>query len=531
MPMPGVKRTIPNIKEPPSKVITRIGFVDGVKPAYNPIATPRTAIWEGRNVDVDDVGILRLRPGSLIDGASAGSGGAQGGLSAFGTMVMAWHQDLYKLVGGAWTEITGSDGVLSTGAIDLLPWSESGSQVVYVLTGKGLGKTTATSYSALVPHTPGVGETNLLYNAGVQDVNSVPYKARIGLMRPGLASRMAVAYGNDICLSYPNDPTWWPSDQVIHLPDDGDQIVALSLYYDALIIYRQWDIWAFFGAAATDTSARLVRQYKGTGCRARRSIAQVPGMGEVFLGQDNIYALTGVTGVSDQVQVAPAGNDVAPYVRQCLASVTPENASGIFFDREYRLCFPNAVQPERVFRLKAGGAARGWYIDDGPRASQYFIYSDSLYAASPDYGKAVKISRDYRNDDGQAIPFFAAFAHENFGVEARIKRLYLYVTGSSTLQHVGASVIADGRAVQTTELAVAAAAGRDFGIGVSYVGGPDWIGRLSDMRLYEGRLSLKGNLAQVQVSASTPDEEIGIVGYALEIQPTDRIRGIRDGVS
>ena len=80
--------------------ITHMGFVDGVKPAYDPVATPKTAIWEARNVDVDNIGILRLRPGYEEATQSLGISPFVTAISIGGEVWAVYKQSIHRILGG-----------------------------------------------------------------------------------------------------------------------------------------------------------------------------------------------------------------------------------------------------------------------------------------------------------------------------------------------------------------------------------------------------------------------------------------------
>jgi len=61
------------------------------------------------------------------------------------------------------------------------------------------------------------------------------------------------------------------------------------------------------------------------------------------------------------------------------------------------------------------------------------------------------------------------------------------------------------------------------------------LGRLGHepVRIYEARFrpSLKGQFVQVEINATTPDEDIAILGYGVEYGVRSRLQGRREGVA
>lgn len=500
--------------------LNRIGFIDGIKPAYNPISTPKTAIWEGRNVDVDDIGVLRLKPGTKLVTTSLGLGGIQGSISAFGGLLYVWQGKLYK------DNLQGTRTLIFEGLGDKVTmelWSENNQQVVYLHDGNGLWKTDGATCSRVTPYTPGAGEaTNMLKNDGTSN----PEKARIALFRHGMASRMVVAYKNSIYLSRSYQPNYFPSDQIIQLPDDGGTITGLDLAYGALVIYRDIDTWVFFGDDVTDPNARLVKQ-ETVGAMGK-TIANVPGLGTVFLGSDNVYALREVTAIEGQYQAQPIGDDILPYLKRAMGS----EAVATYHNGEYILSFPQAIEPERVFRLKTKGGNYAWYIDDGPLANGFIKHGGRLFYTSAEQGVIGEITKTVKTDNGKAIPFMATFAHEkpSQGI-TKLRRVFVFVESAKTLQDLSVSLIGDGKGeIKTVNLEVSAKAGTDFSLGQSAIG-VGRIGRVSEITVYEAKVRMKTAFVQVQIAGTSPDQDIAILGYALEYTPKSKLKGSKEGVT
>jgi len=510
-------------------LLPRAGFTGGVKPAYAPHAIPKNALADARNIDADEIGTLSVRPGGVSVAPSLGAGGVHGLCAAFGTLVCAWQGSLYRLEDGEWVIIRRS--FLPTTWTNMVSWQYDTEQVLYVHGGNGIWRATAQGCLPVTPYVPDEGEdvNLLLAEGGGQDPDSDIYKATIGLLRPGLHSRMCVAHGNTVYFSAPDRPDYWPSEQCFKLPDDGGRIVGLALRYGALLILRDKDIWAYFlGISETvDETARLVLQDSSTGCVATRSIASVPDLGILFLGPDNVYALRGVEGVEDQVRAVPMGDDVKPYLDRAMESGTSggADACGVYYDRQYHLSFPSAARPERVFRLKT--YPLGWYCDTGPRTIGYAVAGGKLYSALPSVGKVLE--RTGLTDDGDPIIWEISFPHEALSPgRAKVKRLYLHLKGTDTMQHVNATVVGDGRATSAVEFGVGAEASEKMAIGTGGIG-TAMIGNVNELRVYEGRVSVKGHNAQVHLDGDRA-EQLGIVGYTLGYRPKARAKGIKEGV-
>lgn len=501
--------------------LDRMGFAGGVKPSYSAVATPKTAIWEARNVDVDDVGVLGIRPGSRLEYKTSAllvPGSIKGILPVFDTVLGVWRQTLHKWDGVGWSVVTASN-LLADTDVSMEVWSEAGAEIAYLHDGAGLWKITTSGVALVIPYEPQSGEeANLLRDTdGTQDLTSGPAKGRIALFRHGLSSRMAIAHDNTVYLSAPDNPAYFPFNQMFRLPDDGGHIVSLVMAYGALLIFRDTDVWAFYGSSVTDTGAWLKRQSR-IGCVAPGSIQEVPGMGIVYLGPDNIYALQGVSGIEDQYQSVPIGDDIVKYLK------FDSNAASVYYNREYILSFPTAPEPERVFRFKPTSSS--WYIDNGPRAEHFFVKDNHLHFTQR--GIIYQYSKEFLSDDGTGITFESTFSQERLSQgPAKLRKIFLYAIATETVQKLQLTVTSGGKTVDSTELKMTVPGSQAFKIGVSRLG-VGYLGRYDEVQIYEGHIRLsKGSFFQVTVSGMSAGQKIAILGYTLEYSPKQKMKGIK----
>jgi hypothetical protein len=543
----------------PWTYITRLGFTKGIKRTFDPSAVPEDAIWDARNVAVDVSGVLRVRQGIKTFSQPLGSGPVQGAIPAFGDILMAWGRNLYRVnSSGQYTTIgTGVIGAAAQDKTEMIRWSRSGSERVYIFAGNGLYETDGATVSLVTPHTPAAGEQANLLRAsdGTQDLNSGPAKCRLAVLRASLGQRIAAAGNpgspNTVYLSAPLDATYWPADQVIQLPDDGDKITALANWYGALVIFRQRDVWAFFGSSVTAADAALVLQKWGTGCVASRTVVDVPGLGVAFLGPDDVYVLRNVEAVEKMATVEPIGEDIRYYLKDELNSENIAWACGVYHDKHYWLCLPWAKVP--VYRL-AMQYASGWYPDSNPRTSQFIKHGNALYMAGWESGKFFTLS-DSRNDDGLPIPFYIAFKRETlFPGPSKLKRVFVYVMPKARLQLLqqdffgGAFgeiaygqadteqvTVAAGKETSLTLHVVADGQEREANakpVAVEYAGHaslgsapPLLVEDMNTVTVYRATVpGVKAHFAQVRLMAGIQDDDFAVLGYVLEYKPRRKIK-------
>lgn len=566
-------------------LIIRNSFYQGVKSTVDPLVIPGTSIWKGINVRSDVSGILRLREGSVNIFPSVGNLPIQGLVYAFEQLLFVFGKNLYKydretdvLAQIDNTDLTATE----TEHVSLLKWSSGGEEIVYIFGGMGIFETDGNSVSPITPYVPEAGEeTNMLANpTGPQDGKIVALKA-------SLSQRIAVAglpsSPNTVYFSAPLDVTYFPADQVIQLPDDGAVITGMANFQNSLVIFRDKDIWAFFGTDLTDPSAMLVLQDASTGCVAPKTIQHVPDLGICFLGRDNIYSLQGLTGIENQAKAISISDDVAIPLRRAISYGKLEDVSAVYFRREYRICFPLADQDERVFRLTLQNGP-AWYTDNGPLTNNYIVIKGELFGSYYMQGSLHQISmntvfdetvyttvawaggqyNDFMFNNGfssdqyrelTGIPLSVTFKREDLQPgPSRIKRVFLYVntmgtrqnkylyqfgnvfnndlfnTGNvnhatldtSTEQDFKVTLIVDGNEIQVDFIEVKAKKIHEM-----------FMARSEPIRIFEARLrpSLKGHFMQIRIDSINPGQLISILGYGIDYQPKGRIRGIREGVT
>jgi hypothetical protein len=541
------------MKQPP---IIRKGFTMGVKTSSEPSVIPYESIYESKNVRADQSGILRIRPGVKAFNESLGIGSIQAVKSAFGEIFAVWNRNVYTFTNVGAPNLIGSNliGVDGLQETEIISWARSGAEIAYLLAGNGIFETDGATTKLSTPYTPETGESvNLLRKAdGTQDTSSGPARSTIACLRASLSMRLALTGDpqspNTIYLSSPMDGTYYPSDQIIQLPDDGGRITGMTNWYNALIIFRDKDIWAFFGSDVNDSAASLVLQDASIGCVAPRTIVDVPGMGIVFLGADNVYALQQVTGVENQSKAQPIGDDVRKYLLKNMNYLG--GCSAVYYDREYHLSFPNSPEEEKVFRLTLQNNS-GWYMDTGPNTVQYFIHKENLYGSELGKGIINQLNTGL-NDNGKPIPFSVSFRREDVQPgPSRIKKLYLYAISKGTKeetslyffgkklnsgvynnsetekavllkgteQHLNVELLVDGKVltIDNAEIKVSKSESNELAI-------------TEPVKIYEVKFrpSLKGHFVQVRIKGLKPEEDIAIIGYGLEYSTRGRVRGIKE---
>lgn len=538
----------------PKQQIDRRNFLRGMKPTYDPSVIPEDALWNIRNVRPDISGVLKLRPGSTSVIDSLGTGSIQGMIEAFDGLLVIFGQDLYH-IDSTYTittvDSTGALGATTSTKIDMIRSAVSGTEVAYIFSGGGIYETNDTTLSLVSP----AGSTgNLLDDAGSQDTTSGPAKSTIILRRASIGQNYVAAGDpdspNTVYFSEPLDITDWQSDSLLQLPDDGSKITGLANWYDALVIFRDTDIWAFFGTSGLDADGVLTLQDASVGCRYRRTIQAVPSLGLVFLGQDNVYNLAQVEAIESQTTAMPIGDDIRNFLEVSIEE--EDEPCAVYHNRDYILSFPEAT--ERIYRLSLQNEG-GWFMDTGPRSTEYVVWDEDLYAASFSQGLVRRISKDYYEDDGNPIIVQISFRREELiPGPSRIKKIFIYLLAlgredtetvyyhplyddqtlddslvsrevdilSGTEQNLQVSVLVDGNTFDITEYLVES--GRVES---------STLARVRPVKIYEARFhpSLKGHYMQLRIESTADSQDIAILGYGVNYSTRGRQHGDREGVT
>lgn len=554
--------------------LVRKGFSQGSYPSFDPSAVPPTGVWRGRNIRISESGVLKIRPGYVRVGGTAGKGSAGDAISAFGDILVIHGDTLYRVSGNFITAI--KSGIETTGTPKLVRWSHGdeddpvGEEIVYIFTGQGIWQTDGTEAGTKLvePTVPEDGEAkNLLLledeengngnGDPQQDLDSGPARSQQILLRVSDGQRLVVAGDptrpNSAWMCEPREIGYWAADQEINLPMDGGRLVAISSWYGAIIFFRDRDYWAYFKDNEGDTAGKgPVVQDRSIGCAAPGSVVPVPGVGIFFLGgpagrPDNVYAITHVQAIESQVRVVAVGDPVRRQLLQAIDQYGTDGISATYYQGEYRLSIPTNLGKDRVFVYSTLETSRGWTTDTGPRTNKFFMHSGALHGALYGEGQVIKFEDDALSDDGEPIPVNIAFRREDLqpgpsriksiqiyaAMRGRTMRQRLYWFGgqfneagfnegmetdatvvAGTRQHLDVDLVTEGDTVTV----------RTVPVRIDYtVGGLEY----DAVYIFEAKFrpSLKAHFTQVQIRSTQPNEDIAILGYGINYVPRGETKG------
>ena len=146
---------------------------------------------------------------------------------------------------------------------------------------------------------------------------------------------------NEIKYSAPLFPESFPEDNVIVVgDDDGGPITGMKATKNALVVFKTRGIYLVKGNPASGFVAQTLN--KDVGCIAPDSIAELPGLGVVFLSEKSIYLLEGALENTGSItQVVNLGLEIPNQLERVNTSAAIRACSAVYQkDKEYWLSLP-----------------------------------------------------------------------------------------------------------------------------------------------------------------------------------------------
>ena len=168
---------------------------------------------------------------------------------------------------------------------------------------------------------------------------------------------------NQIQFSAPNMPEVFPLNNVFDISEgDGGDITGIYPTKNALVVFKRRGIYLVKGDPANGFYVQTLT--KDMGCVAANSIAEVPGVGLVFLSETGIYVLEGAL----ENTGSPTGiTELSVPIRDWFDDLSDSalaGAVGVVYhrDREFWLCLPGLGETENtlvyVFHYPVGTWSR-----------------------------------------------------------------------------------------------------------------------------------------------------------------------------
>ncbi len=149
------------------------------------------------------------------------------------------------------------------------------------------------------------------------------------------------AVSNEVQFSAPFQPEVFPPDNILQIGDDDmSPITAMYPTKNALVVFKARGVYLIKGDPAGGFSAQtLSRDY---GCAAPRSVAELPGLGLVFVGNETINLLEGaLENTGTPTAVRDIGTQIQDFIGRINKSAVIQARSVVYHrDREYWLALP-----------------------------------------------------------------------------------------------------------------------------------------------------------------------------------------------
>ena len=168
---------------------------------------------------------------------------------------------------------------------------------------------------------------------------------------------------NEIRYSAPLSPESFPEDNVIIVgDDDGGPITGMKATKNALIVFKSRGIYLIKGNPMVGFDAQTLN--KDVGCMAPNSIAELPGLGLVFLSERSIYLLEGALENTGSVTgVVNIGLEIPNQLERINTSAGIRASSAVYQkDKEYWLSVPTDGSSENNLCLIYHYEVGSWSI-------------------------------------------------------------------------------------------------------------------------------------------------------------------------
>ena len=146
---------------------------------------------------------------------------------------------------------------------------------------------------------------------------------------------------NEIQYSAPLFPEVFPKDNVISVgDDDGGPITGMRATKNALVVFKSRGIYLIKGSPSGGFVAQTLNQ--DIGCVAPNSIAEVPGLGLVFLSEKSVYLLEGALENTGSITgVVNIGAEIPNQLERLNHAASIKACASVYLrDKEYWLAIP-----------------------------------------------------------------------------------------------------------------------------------------------------------------------------------------------
>ncbi len=207
--------------------------------------------------------------------------------------------------------------------------------------------------------------------------------------------------------------TWGSLDFFDVNPDDGDRIMGLMVTLDALIIFKEYNVYLLYGDTPTYVEGltlwRIKKASTESGTVGQGSIAVIGKNLVYFSRNKGVQAFGGSISSSeiqfDSLTSMTLSDIISPTVKG-LNETRFDQAEAISWDYKYILSVPKGSSTTNNFNLVYDYNIGGWYLWDIP-ANCWTVFRsasvDNLFIGDCSQGYIYRYTPDIFSDDGKAI--------------------------------------------------------------------------------------------------------------------------------
>lgn len=241
-------------------------------------------------------------------------------------------------------------------------------------------------------------------------------------------------------------------------PDSGEFITGLGIHQEKLIVFKEQSVWQIEISTVPIENAEIgeatALNYKlmtgSQGCSSFRSIVAVEN-DVMFSNREGIYILRYEPQLLNILNANEISAKIKPYF-DSLSDYDKTHCVGAYIDKKYWLFFPEAKEAIMFDRERLAFMGKMKYrfgtndfktmVDDSG--------NDRWYMAADNCNKVIEKSKNFSNDDGEAIATFFKSRKEDFSDWTTFKILNeVYTNFSSVVGNVDINIYIEDRAGTT----------------------------------------------------------------------------------
>jgi hypothetical protein len=426
-------------------------------------------------------------------------------------LIAVSNKSLYKDSSGNLSMITGT---LTSNDVKLITYKNRNVEDVVLIADKGKLKVyNGTSLSAVTAHSPSTDEQT---DPGLNDLNKLTNFRAIAIKKDRIFAAAHPTIKNRISFTH-HDPSigyavydYFPATYFFDVAvEDNDEIVELTVFRDALIIFCKRSVWALYGDGRTVNDYELKKINVPSGCISAKSI-QIVGNDIFYLSDEQIYRMyaTEENYVSAEIisTVKQTGSSVEKSLKKFSRS-NKEKAVGTYFENKYYLSFPDGSC--FIFDTMLGSWTKWSNVQ-----SNSFLNKEGVLFFASNTGVIYQFDENALNDDGNVIPYSFTTKNYDSGFMIQAKKYRKLWTIAKQYEAPSSNFNIDAK-IDYVERKLT-----DISTDESFILGEGVLGQMRlgyvDVITNEIRIREKGKNIQLIISNDKLDQPLTLYGLVLQ---------------